>query len=71
MARKVKRHEGETIIALTRAEALEMIGLLAAQLADRAFTNNQAGMCPTLLVSDERHIVRERFSFMLDEKERM
>ena len=38
--------EPVTIFALTRKEAADIIGLLAAQLADTALPGNLAGGCP-------------------------
>lgn len=38
------------ILKLSRKEALDVIGLLAAQLADRPLRGNSGGACPVLII---------------------
>jgi hypothetical protein len=42
-------------VQLTRKEAVDIIGLLAAQLANETLIGNQGGACPDIVVQDKGH----------------
>lgn len=56
MATEIVRDECNQIIKLTAQEAADIIGLLAAQLADTPLVGNQAGACPTIKIVEDGRI---------------
>lgn len=47
MAKETRNDKGVTLI-FTRKEAVDIVGLLTAQLADSVLVGNQGGACPTI-----------------------
>ena len=50
-------HQELKIIAISRKEATDLIGLLVAQLADVTLVGNQGGAAPTINVVDRGRIL--------------
>lgn len=55
------------IITMDKQEAVDLIGLLAAQLADVALTGNMSGAAPSINVVD-KGVIKYRLSFLLERK---
>jgi hypothetical protein len=62
-------HSKTTQILLSRAEALEVISLLTARLANRPLSNRTAGAVPEIVVTDRGSLV-ERIYLCLDPEEK-
>lgn len=61
-------HEELKVIAMSRKEAVDLIGLLAAQLGDVTLVGNQGGACPSFTVNDRGNTLY-RMAFVLEQEE--
>lgn len=65
MAREIVNSPNEVVLVLNRQEAVNIIGLLGAQLADRPLVGNLAGACPEVRLTGADGLVR-RTSFLVE-----
>lgn len=61
-------HEELKVIAMSRKEAVDLIGLLAAQLGDVTLSGNHGGACPSFWINDRGHLLY-RMAFVLEQEE--
>lgn len=60
-------HNELKVIAISRKEAVDLIGLLAAQLGDVTLTGNHGGACPSFWIS-ERGQLLYRMAVVLEQE---